>query len=164
MAAMEDHEVEVALICDEDTRQLGRRIAACLRPGDVVLLDGELGAGKTTLVQGLAEALGAPGQATSPTFALCHRYATSPPLAHVDCWRMERPSELDDLALDELLEDGYVLVAEWGDRLRPWFEKEALSVELSRIPPGRLARLSTLALRWADELTALAGSTGERPC
>lgn len=88
-----------------------------LRPGDVVLLLGELGAGKTTFVRGVAEGTGSHADVASPTFQLVRIYPGRVQLAHVDLYRVESSSELRDLGLDELAEQGAVVV-EWGDRLQ----------------------------------------------
>jgi len=96
----------------EETRRLGREFGASLRAGDVVLLEGELGAGKTTFVKGIAEACGVTALVRSPTFALMHRYRGRPDLIHVDLYRETSPGALDDLALDEASE-GAILVVEW---------------------------------------------------
>ena len=87
-----------------------------LRAGDVVLLLGELGAGKTTFVRGVAQGTGSPDPVASPTFQLVRIYPGLVQLAHVDLYRVERGSELADLGLEELAEQGAVVV-EWGDRL-----------------------------------------------
>jgi tRNA threonylcarbamoyladenosine biosynthesis protein TsaE len=116
------------------TRAVGAAIAAALRAGDVVLLSGELGAGKTTLVKGLVAELGGGDAVTSPTFTLCHLYATSPPVAHVDAWRMEHVGEALDLALEEVLDEGGVAVVEWGEALAPLYGEGALTVLLATLP------------------------------
>lgn len=106
-----------------------------LRPGDVVLLAGELGAGKTTLVQGIGDRLGVGEPMTSPTFTLMRTYATSPVLAHIDVWRVEHLHEVFDLGLEEVLEDGGVALIEWGDVILPHlgFGREvAILVRLER--------------------------------
>jgi tRNA threonylcarbamoyladenosine biosynthesis protein TsaE len=92
---------------------LGARLAPLLRAGDLVLLDGELGAGKTTLTRGLGAALGARGAITSPTFVLAREHPTpaGPPLVHVDAYRLATAAEVDDLDLDW---DGAIVVVEWG--------------------------------------------------
>ena len=96
----------------EETRRLGREFGATLRAGDVVLLEGELGAGKTTFVKGIAEACGVTALVRSPTFALMHRYRGKPDLIHVDLYRETSQEALDDLALDEAGE-GAIIVVEW---------------------------------------------------
>ena len=98
------------------THGAGAALAAMLRAGDVVLLDGPLGAGKTTLVRGLLAALGHEGEVPSPSFAIVQPYeALDLPLWHADLYRIEHPSELDELGLDTILADG-VLVVEWPSR------------------------------------------------
>ena len=114
------------------TRAVGARLAGVLGPGDVVLLVGELGTGKTTLVQGLVEALGGSEAVTSPTFTLAHEYHTDPPVTHIDLWRLEHLQEIVDLALDETLDEGGIVVAEWGEAAEPLFGSDSLVVRLER--------------------------------
>jgi len=114
----------------DETRAVGAALAGLLRAGDVVLLVGSLGAGKTTLVQGLVAALGGDKPATSPTFTLAHTYRTTPPVTHVDLWRLERLAEVVDLALEEVLDDGGVVVAEWGEAAEPLLGAGALVVRI----------------------------------
>ena len=98
----------------------GRALAGQLEPGAVVWLEGDLGAGKTTLVKAIAEALGVAGGATSPTYALVHRYAgRRGPVVHVDCYRLRQPDEARDLDWEGLT-SGDVLLVEWPDRAGAW--------------------------------------------
>jgi len=99
-----------------ETEELGRQLGERLRAGDVVLLTGELGAGKTTFVRGVAAGTGATLPVASPTFQLVRIYPGRLQLAHVDLYRVENSAELRDLGLEELAEQGAVVV-EWGDRL-----------------------------------------------
>jgi tRNA threonylcarbamoyladenosine biosynthesis protein TsaE len=102
------------VVPDTDAMEaLGARLAALLTAGDLVVLDGPLGAGKTTLTRGLGAALGARGAVTSPTFVLAreHPTASGVPLVHVDAYRLATARELDDLDLDY---DGAIVVVEWG--------------------------------------------------
>ena len=117
------------------TRSLGAALAAVLQPGDVVLLSGELGAGKTVLVQGIAAGLGVAEPATSPTFALLHEHEGAElRLLHADAWRLSSPAEAGDLALAEEVGDGRTaLVVEWGERAAPAVPGEHLRVV---IEPG----------------------------
>ena len=94
----------------------GERFGKRLRVGDMVLLTGELGAGKTTFVRGVARGTASVAPVASPTFQLVRVYPGKVQLAHIDLYRIETPSELGDLGLDELLDQGAVVV-EWGDRL-----------------------------------------------
>ncbi len=100
----------------EETEAEGERIGRTLRSGDLLLLVGPLGAGKTTFVRGLARGAGSADAVASPTFVLVRNYRGRVPLAHVDLYRLDRAPELRDLGLDELLDKGAVVV-EWGDRL-----------------------------------------------
>jgi tRNA threonylcarbamoyladenosine biosynthesis protein TsaE len=116
------------------TRELGAAIADLLRPGDVILLAGDLGAGKTAFVQGLGLGLGVAEQITSPTFTLVGEYHGRLPLHHVDVYRLERPEEVFDLALPELLEDG-VTAVEWGELIRPALGSDYLQLSLRFADP-----------------------------
>lgn len=109
---MREHTTHSAAETEAAGADLGRR----LRPGDVVLLTGELGAGKTTFVRGVARGAGSAAAVASPTFQLVRIYPGRVQLAHVDLYRIESDSELAGLGLDELAEEGAVLV-EWGERL-----------------------------------------------
>jgi tRNA threonylcarbamoyladenosine biosynthesis protein TsaE len=117
-----------------ETRAVGRAIASILLPGDVLLLAGELGAGKTTLVQGIGDFFGVGEPMTSPTFTLVHTYGTDPVLAHVDVWRLEHLRELLDLGLDELIDAGAIALVEWGDAVAEALGGEAFVVRLERVP------------------------------
>jgi tRNA threonylcarbamoyladenosine biosynthesis protein TsaE len=100
----------------EETEAAGEELGRRLRHGDLVLLRGELGAGKTTFVRGIARGCGSVAPVASPTFQLVRLYPGRLQLAHVDLYRLEKGDELRDLGLDELLDVGAVVV-EWGDRL-----------------------------------------------
>ncbi len=99
-----------------ETEAAGERIGKRLGAGDMVLLTGELGAGKTTFVRGVARGVGSTAPVASPTFQLVRVYPGRVQLAHVDLYRIENSTELGDLGLEELLDQGAVVV-EWGDRL-----------------------------------------------
>jgi tRNA threonylcarbamoyladenosine biosynthesis protein TsaE len=119
----------------ECTRDLASRLAPLCRTGDVILLIGDLGAGKTVFAQGFAAGLGVEGPVTSPTFALVRQYRcgdASPvaTLIHADIYRTESLPEVVDLALAELVEDEAVAVVEWGDRAAPALGESALEVTL----------------------------------
>lgn len=99
-----------------DTERVGMLLGERLRPGDVVLLSGELGAGKTTFVRGVARGAGSTADVASPTFQLVRVYPGRVQVAHIDLYRVESSAELRDLGLEELAEQGAVVV-EWGERL-----------------------------------------------
>ncbi|HET9372675.1 MAG TPA: tRNA (adenosine(37)-N6)-threonylcarbamoyltransferase complex ATPase subunit type 1 TsaE [Vicinamibacterales bacterium] len=121
---------------EADTAAIGRALGAGLAAGDVVLLRGPLGAGKTAFVRGLAEGLGCdPDAVTSPTFTIVQEYRGRVPLQHVDLYRLT-PVEVDDLALDDLAE-GAVMAIEWADR---WSRPPAGAVEVTLNPTGDTTR------------------------
>jgi tRNA threonylcarbamoyladenosine biosynthesis protein TsaE len=113
-----------------ETRALAAEIGATLRRGDVVVLNGELGAGKTTFVKGLADGLGVVDAVTSPTFTIVQHYEGRVPVAHVDVYRLDRLQELHDLGFEELLDDG-VTIIEWGDAVAPLLPRNRLEVRLT---------------------------------
>ncbi len=136
----------------EDTRAIGAALAPLLRPGDAIALVGELGAGKTTLVHGVARALGYEGPVASPTFALVREYRT--PLLtvlHVDVYRLDRVQEVVDLGLQEILDDGVVLV-EWGDAVETLLPDDHLIVELTLPGEGeeRAVSIRPVGIGWAS--------------
>lgn len=129
----------------EAMRAFGERLGALLRSGDVVILDGPLGAGKTTLTQGIGAGLGVRGPITSPTFVISRRHPSlvgGPALLHVDAYRVGSLAEVDDLDLDSDLADS-VLVAEWGSGKVDFLAGDALRVLIERRDDD--TRLLTLA-------------------
>jgi tRNA threonylcarbamoyladenosine biosynthesis protein TsaE len=116
---------------EAETSAVGRNLAASLEAGAVVLLFGDLGAGKTAFVRGMAEGLGvAPGEVSSPTFTLVQEYRGGRvALFHVDLYRLDDPREIDELGLDEIAADG-VLVVEWAEKL-PRPGADALEVRIA---------------------------------
>ncbi len=142
----------------DDMRTLGRRIAALLRPGDLVVLTGPLGAGKTTLVQGIGEGLDVRGPVTSPTFVIARVHPPlggGPGLVHVDAYRLGSVAEVDDLDLDASLED-CVTVVEWGEGLVEELAADRLEVTIT-MPPAS----ETGEMRWVT--LAGVGSGGHPP-
>jgi tRNA threonylcarbamoyladenosine biosynthesis protein TsaE len=118
---------------------LGTRIAARLRPGDVVALSGTLGSGKTTLARAIIGALGHAGEVPSPTFTIVETYDLHPPLVHADFYRLERPREAEELGLDDY-RDGAVLIAEWPEKAGGFaHEPGCLSIALEIAGSGRKA-------------------------
>jgi tRNA threonylcarbamoyladenosine biosynthesis protein TsaE len=117
----------------EETAAAGERLAASLRPGDVVALTGELGAGKTCFTQGLARGLGVTGRAVSPTFVLVNEYRGRWPVHHVDAYRTSSMTELLDLGLDELFSGDGVTVVEWADKLLPLLPADTIHVHIEGV-------------------------------
>ena len=101
--------------------RFGEDLGAQLRAPAVIGLSGELGTGKTTLVQAICRGLGAKARATSPTYALVHHYDTgSVPVYHVDCYRLRHPNEARDLGFDDMLRERAIILIEWPERAGPW--------------------------------------------
>ncbi len=133
------------------TRELGRRLGRAARAGDVIGLVGPLGAGKTTLAQGLAEALGVTGPVPSPTFVLIREYAARLPLAHADAYRLSGADEAAGIGLEELIEGAGVVVVEWAERIADLLPERTLWIRLAPDGDGRLAELASPELsRWLD--------------
>lgn len=141
----------------EDTRAFGRRLAALLRPGDLVLLTGPLGAGKTVLAQGIGAGLGVSGEITSPTFVIARVHRGPVPLVHVDAYRLgtvaDPRAEIDDLDLDASLEDS-VTVVEWGEGMVEHLADAHLQVRIDRLDDDtRVVRLAGHGGDWAERLS-----------
>ena len=132
-------------------RALGRRLAGLLQAGDLVILTGGLGAGKTTLVQGIGEGLGVRGPVTSPTFVIARVHPSvtgGPDLVHADAYRLARPAEVDDLDLDATV-DSSVTVIEWGGGLAEGLAADRLEVTITLAGQGRAVRVTGHGQRWA---------------
>lgn len=132
------------------TEALGARIAAALRPGDVVALFGDLGAGKTTLSRGVLHGLGFRGEVASPTFPIVQTYDAPDvriPLWHVDLYRIEDPDELDELGLDDARAYA-ALVIEWPERLGSMLWPDALRLHLASASDGGRALTATVPPAW----------------
>lgn len=134
------------------TDALGARIAASMHIGDVIALEGDLGAGKTTLARAILQALGVTENVPSPTFTLVQSYETPRmPVRHFDLYRIEDSSEIDELGLDEALDEGAALI-EWPERAGTRLPPDALHVALTLDKEGRRARLTGSA-RWVAAFT-----------
>lgn len=125
------------------TRALGRRMARLLRPGDVLLLQGQLGAGKTTFAQGIGAGLHVDGPVRSPTFVLLARYDAPLPLYHADLYRLDAPADVEELALAEQAQDG-VLLIEWPERGFDALPAQHLLVVIEPRPDAPTERRLTL--------------------
>jgi tRNA threonylcarbamoyladenosine biosynthesis protein TsaE len=149
-----------------DMQRLGERLAALLGPGDVVIATGDLGAGKTTLTQGIGRGLGTTGRVISPTFVLSRIHASTtgrPRLVHVDAYRLGGPAELDDLDLDASVADS-VTVVEWGRGVAEGLADDRLEIDIWRSPHAgdqrpdseRVVTVRSVGSRWpAGSLAAL---------
>ncbi len=135
---------------DEAMRDLGRRVAALLRAGDLVVLSGPLGAGKTTFTQGLGDGLKVRGPITSPTFVIARAHpslAGGPPLVHADAYRLGGLDEVDDLDFDV---EGSVTVVEWGEGLVEGLSENRLEIVIDRSDTEeRTVTVTGVGPRWA---------------
>ncbi|MEQ8717224.1 MAG: tRNA (adenosine(37)-N6)-threonylcarbamoyltransferase complex ATPase subunit type 1 TsaE [Acidimicrobiales bacterium] len=156
----------------DETRAVAEALAALVGPGDVVLLSGDLGAGKTTFTQGLGRGLGIEARITSPTFTLAREYSGRVMLHHLDVYRLEQLAEVLDLGLPELLDSGGVVVVEWGDSIRPVLPADFLEVRLLFVDDGsddeRVFEFRGVGSSWSARGRALAGAlsswTEGEPC
>lgn len=115
---------------EEKMMALGRLLAEYIRPGDVLYISGQLGAGKTTLVRGISRGLGYAGRVTSPTFTLMNAYPHSPPLYHLDFYRLEA-AEIHDLGLEDILEKEGICMIEWPAEISGLLPEEGFFVHIS---------------------------------
>jgi tRNA threonylcarbamoyladenosine biosynthesis protein TsaE len=142
-----------------ETRAAGRAIASCLAPGDVVVLAGELGSGKTTLAQGIAAGLGVTEPVVSPTFAIVREYDGQVPIAHVDVYRLDHVQELHDIGFEEIVDGTRVVLVEWGELVAPVLPLDRIVV---RLLPGvdddeRIVDVSAVGSDRSADLTARLG-------
>jgi tRNA threonylcarbamoyladenosine biosynthesis protein TsaE len=177
-------ELEALTADPQETRQLAAVVAAALRPGDVVALTGELGAGKTCFVQGAAAALGVTQRVTSPSFLLRREYAgRKVAILHLDVYRLETLQEVVDLGYDDALDGAHVTFIEWGDAMSPLLPSAHLEVELRLADPAspdsdarritirargddwrrRFASLAADLKPWRTDVAAWRGPLDEEP-
>lgn len=134
---------------EAETDELAGSVAALAQPGDLIVLVGGLGSGKTRFVRGFAAALGATEPATSPTFALVHNYDARIPIVHADLYRLVSEHEVLDLGLDEAMADGAVALVEWGDIAANLLNPHRLTVTITDIDEtSRAFELEGWADRW----------------
>ena len=141
----------------DDTRALAAEVAALARPGDLLLLAGDLGTGKTAFVQGFARGLGVEEQVTSPAFVLVRSYEGRVPMVHLDVYRLDHLQELVDLGIAEMLDGEVVTLIEWGDVVAPALPADFLEV---RLEPGdtdddRILTIRAVGPMWPGRLAAL---------
>ena len=135
---------------EKATLAFGRKLARSLQPGDVVTLSGPLSAGKTTLVRGLLDGLGHHGEVPSPSFAIVQPYEMlDPPVWHVDLYRIENASDLEELGLGDIRHEG-VLVIEWPEHAGPNMWPEALALSLRVADDGSRALTAEVPASWEE--------------
>jgi len=141
----------------DETAALGAAVAALARGGDLLLLAGDLGAGKTVFVKGFAHKLGVEADVTSPTFTLAHHYEGRVPVNHLDVYRIEQIQEVADLALPELLDSDAVTLVEWGDAIVAAVPAEFLEIRFMYDDgdDDRLIELRTVGNGWSARSRAL---------
>jgi tRNA threonylcarbamoyladenosine biosynthesis protein TsaE len=153
--------MEVCSRSADDTHALGVRLAALLRPGDVVVLTGDLGAGKTVLAKGIAAGLGVSEPVVSPTFTIVREYEGDIPLQHLDVYRLDHFQEVIDLGLDELLDGHAVTIVEWGEAVSALLPVDRLEISLLLLPPEeadddtRVVELHGVGPAWVARSRAL---------
>ena len=141
----------------DDTRALAAEIAALAAPGDLLVLAGDLGTGKTAFVQGFARGLGIDEPVTSPAFILVRTYEGRLPMNHLDVYRLDQMQELVDLGIAELLDDGGVTLVEWGDAVTPALPSDFLEVRLENgaAADDRLIAVRSVGRSWPPRADAL---------
>jgi tRNA threonylcarbamoyladenosine biosynthesis protein TsaE len=148
--------------CDaKETEGLGEVLGAQLRLGDLVVLTGDLGTGKTTFTKGLARGLGVEERVTSPTFTIVQEYDGRVPVAHVDVYRLERIQELHDFGFEELL-DTRVTVVEWGEAIALVLPRDRIEVRIAmdeaRGDDARVVEVGTIGSSWQHRSGSLEGA------
>jgi tRNA threonylcarbamoyladenosine biosynthesis protein TsaE len=156
--------MEVCSRSADETQALGERLAPLLRRGDVVVLTGDLGAGKTVLAKGIAAGLGVSEPVVSPTFTIVREYEGDIPFQHLDVYRLDHLQEVIDLGLDELLDGHAVTVVEWGEAVSALLPTDRLEVSLMLLPPEeadddtRVVELHGVGPSWAARSDLLAAA------
>ncbi len=150
--------IRAATTSVDDTRALAAEIASLSAPGDLIVLAGDLGTGKTAFAQGFARGLGVEEPVTSPAFILVRTYDGGRlPLVHLDVYRLETMQEMVDLGIAELLDDGGVTLIEWGDAVTPVLPADFLEVRLEAtdVPDDRLLSVRSVGPGWPPRADAL---------
>ena len=143
-----------------ETHTIGFYLGLTAQAGDLILMTGELGAGKTTMTQGIAEGLGVPERPRSPTFVMATEYMGRLPLYHIDLYRVEQAPELNELGVDEYVSGQGVTIIEWADRVPEIFVSECLWVSLDAInEETRSITLVANASRYLPYIESLRGKT-----
>ena len=137
MSIVDELRAGVATASAEETRALAARLAAALPPDTTLALHGDLGVGKTTFVQGLAQGLGLRAHVTSPTFNILHLYRSRRTLVHLDAYRLENAHQVSELMLEDFLVSPYCLAVEWPEKIAAALPADALHLSLGIEAPGR---------------------------
>ncbi|MDG2111342.1 MAG: tRNA (adenosine(37)-N6)-threonylcarbamoyltransferase complex ATPase subunit type 1 TsaE [Actinomycetota bacterium] len=150
----------------DGTRAVAAALVPLLQPGDVLLLSGDLGAGKTAFVQGLAAALGVTERVTSPTFTLAATYEGTMALHHLDVYRLDNLGEVLDLDLPDLLDDGGIVCIEWGEVVVPELPRDFLQIRLQLghpedIADARVLEFDPVGPSWRDREADIEGALSE---
>jgi tRNA threonylcarbamoyladenosine biosynthesis protein TsaE len=157
------HSVTLETRSPDETRRVALAITPILLPGDVLALAGDLGAGKTTFVQGLAAGLRIPERVTSPTFILMREYFGGRyPLVHMDIYRLGNMQEVIDLGYEEFLDPGHIIAVEWGDAIEPLLPRDHLLIDF--VYNGDITRQITLTARgpaWRSRMPTVQILTSE---
>lgn len=162
--------IRVQTTSSEDTRRLGAAVAELARPADLVLLSGDLGAGKTTFSQGFGAGLGIEEPITSPTFTIVRSYRGRLTLNHLDVYRLDQPEEIADLGLGELLDDDAVTVVEWGEHIAPLLgstDHLEVRIHLTDRDDGRQLTFEPVGTSWMARTRALRSALSswlDEPC
>lgn len=135
-----------------ETQRIGEKLGHLLKPGDVVRLEGNLGAGKTTIAQGICRGLGVKEPVTSPTFAIMHQYDGKYPVYHIDAYRIESETELQDLGLEEFLEGEGVSLVEWAEKIISIMPTTYLLVEIKTSATNEQGRVITLKVEGTEQV------------
>ena len=132
-------------LTEEELQAEGEALGRQLRPGELLTFEGDLGAGKTTFIQAVARGLGVSTPATSPTYALVHRYqGARGPVFHLDCFRLRTPDEAADLDLEGLVSEGDAILVEWPERAGSWLPSPSRRYRLSHVEDPARRRLESL--------------------
>jgi len=153
MPILDEHTLEFFSRSPEQTRRVGMRLGSLLQTGDMICLEGELGAGKTTLVQGMAQGWGSLDAVTSPTFVLVNVYRRpdATRFFHLDAYRLDSVAEAEELDIDDLLAQG-PLVIEWPERIEPILPRECMWVHLEFVADEQRTMLFAPRGQWYEQM------------
>jgi tRNA threonylcarbamoyladenosine biosynthesis protein TsaE len=149
--------MKVTTASADETRALGAAFARVLHPGDVVVLEGDLGAGKTTFVQGVGRALGVDEPMVSPTFTIVREYDGDVPIAHVDVYRLDTLGELHDLGFEDVLDGSRITFVEWGDVVAQALPRDRVVVrlELGADDDERVVTVIAHGTKWNERVATV---------